>query len=393
MSPSSPPQPPFHPREGELTARLHSTGQPARIRWANHRITTLEPAPEAAPDRWLAPGLVDLQINGYAGVDFQQDELRPEDLLRATSRLAADGCTRYLLTLVTDAWPRMLARLAQLRSLRGESSVLQQAIAGWHIEGPFLSTEPGYCGAHDPKLMQDPTREQLRELRQAAGSDALLLTLAPERPGACAAIREAVGLGMRVSLGHTNATAAELAEAVRAGAIAFTHLGNGCPRTLDRHDNILWRVLETPGLQASLIPDTIHVSPALFRLFHRHLNPAAIYYTTDAMAAAGAPPGRYRLGRLQLDVGEDQVVRLPGSPNFAGSALRPIDGIFRAAGMLGCSWREVWDRFSVGPASLMALPGGLKPGAPADFCVLELSPKETLVRLTVVTTSFGTSQG
>jgi len=102
------------------------------------------------------------------------------------------------------------------------------------------------------------------------------------------------------------------------------------------------------------------------------------------MAAAGTQPGRYRLGRLELDVGEDQVVRLPGSPNFAGSALRPIDGIFRAARMLGCSWREVWDRLSTAPATLMSLPSGLSIGSPADFCLLTITTDQQLSAIQVV---------
>src|SRR6185295_14990202 len=108
--------------------------------------------------------------------------------------------------------------------------------------------------------MLDPTAEHIRELRTIAGNDPLLLTIAPERPGAIEAIALAVSLGMKVSLGHTNARSDDLRRAVQAGATGFTHLGNACPRELDRHDNIIWRVLDTPGLTASLIPDRIHVS-------------------------------------------------------------------------------------------------------------------------------------
>src|SRR5204863_2163181 len=136
---------------------------------------------------------------------------------------------------------------------------------------------------------------------------------------------------IKISLGHTNASSELLRQAVEAGAAGFTHLANGCPRELDRHDNILWRVFETPGLTVSLIPDRIHVSPPLFRLIHRTLGQESIYYTTDAMSAAGAPPGKYRLGKMELQVGADQIVRQPGKQLFAGSALRPIDGVFRAA--------------------------------------------------------------
>ena len=364
--------------EGELIARHYATGQPVRLRWADKRILAIDSTNQSPDSWWLAPPLIDLQINGFAGIDFQQDDLTADDLLRATRGLRAAGCTKYLLTLITDDWPRLMARLRRFRQLRAESDELRHAIAGWHIEGPFLSPEPGFCGAHNPEVMCDPKPEHIRELRATAGDDPLLLTLAPERKGAINAIEQAVSLGIKVSLGHTNASAQRLREAVSAGAAAFTHLGNGCPRDLDRHDNILWRVFEIEGLMVSLIPDAIHVSPALFRLVHKTLHANSIYYTTDAMAAAGAPPGRYKLGHLQLVVGADQVVRLPGKPNFAGSALEPMEGILRAAHMLQCSWQEVWPRFSEAPARLMGWTPGLEVNAPADFCLLETTPENQL---------------
>src|SRR6185503_10764071 len=104
-------------------------------------------------------------------------------------------------------------------------------------------------------------------------------------------------------------------------------LANGCPRELDRHDNILIRVCDSEGLTVSLIPDGIHVPPLAFRVLHKALN-GPIYYTTDAMAAAGAGPGHYRIGPTEVEVGDDQIVRQPGKTNFAGSALRPFDGVF-----------------------------------------------------------------
>jgi N-acetylglucosamine-6-phosphate deacetylase len=172
---------------------------------------------------------------------------------------------------------------------------------------------------------------------------------------------------------------------VKAGATGFTHLANACPRELDRHDNILWRVLDTAGLTVSLIPDRIHVSPPLFRLVHRALDASAIYYTTDAMAAAGAPPGRYKLGRLEVEVGVDQIVRQPGKANFAGSAARPVDAVFRAAEMLGCAWQEVWPRLSEAPAKFMGLSHQLAVGQPATFCLLKVTALNQLMDLQVYT--------
>jgi N-acetylglucosamine-6-phosphate deacetylase len=370
--------------DGDVCARHYATGQPVRVIWQNGRIHCVLGANRPVPsDSWIAPALVDLQVNGFAGVDFQQDDLSLGNLVTAAHHLVAAGCSRYLLTLITDQWPRLMARLRHLRAMRLHSTSLRRGIAGWHIEGPFLSAAPGFCGAHDPTLMIDPTPEHIRQLREAAGNELVLLTLDPERTNALAAIEQAVTLQMKVSLGHTNASAEVIAEAVRRGATGFTHLGNGCPRELDRHDNILWRVFETRGLHVGLIPDTIHVSPALFRLAHRELPADSIYYISDAMSAAGMKPGRYPLGAMELEVGQDQIVRLPGKPNFAGSALRPIDGVFRAAKMLGCSWRETWPRFSELPANWMGLPCALAAGSPADFCLLTVTSQNKLKKLQV----------
>ena len=364
---------------GVISAWHYATRRPIQIRWQDGIITAMEPAvTEPGDDLWIAPALVDVQINGYAGVDFQSDTLTIDELTRAARELRAAGCTRFLFTIITDHWPKLVNRLRQARALREQSEELQSAIAGWHIEGPFLSPVPGFCGAHNPACMMDPSPAHIRELRAITGSDPLLITVAPERPGAIKAIAAAVSLGIKVSLGHTNASAEIIQQAVSAGATGFTHLANGCPKDLDRHDNILWRVFETPGLTVSLIPDRIHVSPALFRLMHRVLKPESIYYTTDAMSAAGAPPGRYRIGQLELEVGADQIVRLPGKSNFAGSALRPIEGVFRAAQMLDRPWQEVWDGFSTRPAKFVNLPTGLAVGQPACFCLLRTKQNQLL---------------
>jgi N-acetylglucosamine-6-phosphate deacetylase len=369
---------------GQIHGWDATTGRPVRVCWNEGVITRVEPIPSAPEDVWLAPTLFDLQVNGYGGVDFQQDLVTEDDLVSAARQLRLAGCGRFLLTLITDDWTRLTTRLRHVRKTRARLPELQRAIVGWHIEGPFLSAEPGFCGAHDPKFMRDPTPGLIEDLRAITEADPVLLTLAPERPGSIAAIAHAVSLGFKVSLGHTDASREELQAAVRAGATGFTHLANGCPQALDRHDNILWRVLETGGLTVSLIPDRIHVSPSFFRLAHRLLPPGSVYYTTDAMAAAGAKPGRYRLGAMELEVGSDQVVRRPGQPYLAGSALSPIEGVRRAAEMLRCGWREVWPRLSQNPARLMGLRNDLVVGEPADFCCLHVGPEGEILNSRVV---------
>ncbi len=358
---------------GQLVARHYRTRANVRITWHHDQIQSVEPCPGPPADDWIAPALLDPQVNGYAGIDFQADRLTAEQLLHAAAELRRAGCTRFLLTLMTDHWPRLLERLRHLKSLRDDSPVLTRAIAGWHLEGPFLSSQPGFHGAHDPARMTDPSPAHVAAVRQLLGTDPCLLTLAPERPGALETIRAARDLAITISLGHTNASSEQLAQAIQAGATGFTHLGNACPNQLDRHDNILWRVLDSPNLTVSLIPDAIHVSPPLFRLVHRLLGLDSLIYTTDAMAAAGAPPGPYPLGPMIVHVGPDGIVRQPGRSNFAGSALRPIDGVHRAARMLNTDWQNLWDGFSTRPRRFLGLPHGLEPGQPADFCLLQPS--------------------
>ena len=356
-----------------VRAKDYRTGKPVELAWEGGKIMGITPvAGGAAPKLWLAPLLIDVQVNGYAGIDFQQDTLTEADLLKALRGLQADGCGQILLTLITDEWSRLLARLKYIRELRNANAELKAGIAGWHIEGPFLSPEPGFKGAHNAAVMCDATRQHIDELLAVTQGDPVLLTVASERAGMVEVIRYATERGIKISLGHTDASYDSIRHATNNGAVGFTHLGNGCPRTLDRHDNIVWRVLDQRGLTVGIIPDGIHVSPAPFRLFYQTLGGENIYYTTDAMSAAGAPPGKYRIGTVEVEVGADQVVRLPGQPNFAGSALRPIEGVQRTAQMLGLEWQMVWDSFSLVPARMMGLDLELVSGKNASFCLVEV---------------------
>jgi len=359
--------------EGEITARHYHTGEGVRITWKDGKIAAIAPAPLSPDTPWVAPALVDLQVNGYGGTDFLRDEVNEEGLLKAARALRRDGCARFLLTVITRRWTELMAHLKRIKAIRDGNPELRKAILGWHVEGPFISPQPGFVGAHDSNvaLEADPSPEAIDLLKEVVGDDPTMITVGGERNGVVAAIRRARELGIVVSLGHTNASRCQIDEAVKAGAEAFTHLGNGCPQQLDRHDNILWRVLDDSGLTAGIIPDTHHVSPQVFRLMHRLLPADKIYWTTDAMSGAGAPPGLYTLGALAIEVGEDRVARQPGKQNFAGSALEPLRGICLGAGMLDKPWQAVWDYFSVNPARVMNRNHQLAVGGEAIFCLLK----------------------
>ncbi len=358
-----------------ITGKHWQSGDWITVAYDKQSIVSIEPSKPSASDQvWLAPSILDLQVNGYGGIDFQQSNLTESDLLSACHALRRDGCACFFLTLITAPWNDLLENLRHLKAIRDSNPFLRSCIKGWHIEGPFLSEEPGYCGAHDTDCMEDPSPDKMMSLKKTIGEDRALLTLAPERPGSLDTIKKAVELGIRISLGHTNANASTLKKALETGAAGFTHLGNACPQQLDRHDNLVFRVLDSGPWMTGIIPDGIHVSPALFRIFHRVIPSQQIYYTTDAMSAAGAVPGRYKIKDIELEVGADQIVRQPGKSNFAGSALKPGEGITRAANMLNTNWRNIWKHFSEIPSLWMQLPNAIEIGASQSFSVITELP-------------------
>lgn len=300
------------------------------------------------------PSLFDLQVNGFAGVDFQQPSLALDDLRRAVQSLQAHQTRRILLTLITDEIGALCRKFARIEELRRADPEIAAVVCGYHLEGPWLSPEPGFCGAHPPDRMCPPSLQDYRRLQDAAGGNIRLITIAPEWPGSDEFIAAVVREKVVISLGHTDASEAQIDTAIRAGATLVTHLGNGVPQTLHRHDNVIQRLLARDELTACLIPDGIHLPPFVLRNLFRAKLPGRAIFTTDAMAAAGAPPGRYTIGHSEVE-SRDGVVRVPGKPNFAGSSLTPDRGVANAAAWLGISLADARALFSTTAARLFAI--------------------------------------
>lgn len=298
----------------------------------------------------LATSLFDLQINGYAGVDFQNPDLTQADLRRAIDAMRAAQTHRILLTLITDEMDALARKFAQVEKYRAADPVLEETICGYHLEGPFMSPEDGYRGAHPGECMRAPDLAVFQRLQDAAGGNIRLLTIAPEWPGSPEFIAAVVAQKVVLSLGHTNASEEQIDEAIRAGATMITHLGNGTPVTLPRHNNVIQRLLARDELTACLIPDGAHLPPFTVRNFFRAKPRGKVLLTTDAMAAAGAPPGRYRIGRLEVE-SRDGFVRAPGSANLAGSCLAPAQGVANAAKWIGIPEAEARAMFSTSVAA------------------------------------------
>jgi N-acetylglucosamine-6-phosphate deacetylase len=297
-------------------------------------------------------GLFDLQVNGFSGVDFQSaPALGP--LRFACESLRACGMRRILATFITDSFHATVSKLVAFETHRAADPLIRETIVGYHLEGPYLSAEPGYRGAHPASEMRDPDWSEFLRFQDAANGGIRLVTLAPERGGSAEFIEAAVGQGVRISLGHTNASEVQIDEAIRAGATLCTHLGNACPQELHRHDNVIQRLLARDELIACLIPDGMHLPPGVLRNLFRAKPAGKVIFTTDAMSAAGAGPGRYRLGGLELAVGADGIVRMPGAANFAGSSLRLDEGVSQAARWLGIGLEEASHCASEVPAEAL----------------------------------------
>jgi len=301
----------------------------------------MSPAARASTSRPSLGGLFDLQVNGFAGVDFQSEALTRAELRAAVRALRRHGMDRILLTLITDDVDRLCRKLEVIETHRREEPDLARTIVGYHLEGPYLLAESGFCGAHDPRWMHPPRMAEWKRLWAASGENVRLVTLAPELRGAPEFIGELVRRGVRVAVGHSNVGDAALDDAIAAGLSLCTHLGNGVPQLLHRHDNVMQRLLARDELYATFIPDGIHLPWNVLRNFVRAKPKAKVLFTTDCMSAAGAPPGRYRLAGMELEVGKDRVVRQPGQTrSFAGSALTLDEAVTNLETHLGWTRAE-----------------------------------------------------
>jgi len=287
-------------------------------------------------------GFFDLQVNGYAGADFCSLDLTIEDTRRACESMRSDGLGGILATVITDHVDALVAKLERLRSFRDADPFIAEMIRGFHVEGPFLSPRPGFIGAHAPECVVPANPPDADRILEAGGGLVRVMTLAPEHDEGFATTRFLAERGVTVSAGHCDPDYETLAGAIDAGLSMFTHLGNGCPVELPRHDNIIQRALAlSDRLWIGVIPDGVHVPFLALRNYIRICGVERLITTTDAIVAAGLPPGTYELSGSPVEVDKDGVARRPGSLNLAGSTIRAHRGAALLSSELGLSPDEV----------------------------------------------------
>ena len=292
------------------------------------------------------PPLFDLQVNGYAGVDFNRDGLTADSLHAACERVEADGVGGFLPTFITDDLAAMGRRLRRLAELREGDELAKRLIAGLHVEGPFLNESPGYIGAHPAEHARPADADSMNRLLDAGGGLVRLVTLAPERDPGFAVTRLLADAGVTVAAGHCDPSRDALAAACDAGLTLFTHLGNGCPALLPRHDNVIHRALSLRDrLRFTLIADGVHLPFWFLRDVVDLAGFERCAVVSDAVTAAGLGPGRFTLGAWELEVGADLACRAPdrgdgGGEHLVGSACPLGEAERRLVADGGCSEEE-----------------------------------------------------
>ena len=317
----------------------------------------------------LAPGFIDLQVNGFAGVDYNSPGSSHEAIGESLRAMFATGVTRCLPTIITGSPDNTTGALRNLARAR-EALPEGLAMEGFHVEGPHISPDDGPRGAHPARWVRPPDIEEFRRWQDAAEGRVRLVTLAPEWPGAAGYIEALVRQGVVAAIGHTNATGRQIDDAVRAGATMSTHLGNGGHLMIPRHPNYVWEQLADDRLAAGFIVDGIHLPACFLKVALRAKGVERSILVTDAVMPAGCEPGLYRIGEVEVELLADGSVRQRGGGRLAGSALLMHRGVENLMKLAGISLQEALTMATRNPARVGRIANrqrGLAAGERADI--------------------------
>jgi len=335
-------------------------------------INGVDPVLDAPPSSvYLAPGFIDLQVNGFGGVDYNSPTTPLEDIAKSLDVMFATGVTRCYPTLITGGGEEITASLRNLAKAKATLGIHGQAMEAFHVEGPYISAEDGPRGAHPVRWARQPDWDEFQRFQEAAEGHVRLMTVSPEYPGAVAFIEKAVAAGVVISIGHTKATSEQIAAAVKAGATMSTHLGNGAHKMILRHPNYIFDQLAEDRLTASFICDGIHLGGAFMKAAIRAKGVERSVLVTDAVMPAGCPPGDYLLGEVPVILHPDERVTLRNDhARLAGSSLKLDRAIGIAMKLAGLSLRDAITMATTNAARVGRVPGrlrGLQPGDRADL--------------------------
>lgn len=364
-----------------------ATRRPLTVRVEDGRIVDVRTA-EGEVDCWLAPGLIDLQVNGFGGFDVNGSEVTAEAVVELGRALAAAGTTTFVPTVITADEEEIVASLRAVAAARAADRATRDAIPFAHVEGPHLSDEDGPRGVHPLDLIRPPDVAEFSRWQRACDGLVGMVTLSPHFSEAPAYVAELCRAGVTVAIGHTAATPEQIVAAVDAGASFSTHLGNGAHAVLPRHPNHLWTQLADDRLTASFIADGHHLPADTLTAMIRAKGIERSVLVSDAVALAGSEPGEYKTpvgGTVHLSA--DGRLTYAGTPYLAGAARSLADGVASAVRLARVSLGDAVRMATTTPGRFAGGRGVLRPGAPADLVLFDWEPGELSLRLRSVVRS------
>lgn len=344
-----------------ITGRIVGTDYLAEVTIEAGKIANIQPAGASSgplDDRFhrIAPGFIDIQVNGWGGKNINWPEVTAKDVAEVVGMLRAYGVTMFCPTVTTQSRESICKSMTAIRQACEESASVAHACPMIHLEGPYISPEDGPRGAHPLDYVRPPNSEEFEAFQEASGGRIGMVTVTPEAEGAISFIKQLSGQGIIPAIGHANATRDDIQGAVDAGARISTHLGNGSHAKVDRLRNYIWEQLPNDSLYASLIADGHHLPPAVLKCMIRGKGLERSILTTDAIGLAGKPPGIYQDWEIAaVELTEDGAARLAGTPYLAGAVMpmtRPIENTVRFAGL---SLLDAINLATVNPARLLGL--------------------------------------
>lgn len=268
---------------------------------------------------FIAPGFIDIQVNGYKGIDYSSPSLKVEDIEKLIYFLAPSGTVMHVPTIVTNSQKLICQNLKTIAQAVEKSATVKKAIVALHMEGPYISADDGPRGAHDKEFVRNPDTKELDQWLDASNGLLRIVTLAPEKEGAIEFIKYAVSKNIIASIGHSGATADQIKAAIDAGATLSTHLGNGSHAQLPRLKNYLWEQLASDSLSCGIIADGYHLPDSVMKVIYRTKGKDKVLLVSDVAFLGGSTVGHYKWGNINVEVHSDGHLSLADTPFLAGA--------------------------------------------------------------------------
>ena len=335
---------------------------------------------------FVAPGLVDLQINGFKGIDFNSLDLKITDVHEICNILLEKGITSFYPTVITNSSEAIELLLTTISTACNNSKKTDACIGGIHLEGPFISFQDGPRGAHSKEFVQAPNWDLFEKWQKAANGKIKIITLSPEWENSTEFIEKCIKSGVIVSIGHTAATPEQIQNAINSGATMSTHLGNGCHAMLPRHKNYIFEQLASEKLWSTLIADGFHLPDSLLKIFLK-TKPNKSILVSDATSFAGLPSGTYK-SHIGGDVELNDDGKLCIQGNFemlAGSAQSLLWCVNQLVKKQITSLQDTWNMASIKPTEALFGTSNnfLEVGYKADFVLFEKNKKGIQIKQTI----------